>query len=103
MRNRTSIDMQMRPSDPKSKTRTGWHINANSPVEENDVHAFEIREMIRAGFIARREIVQRTIVEVADVFDRDRVPGADGPRQHGHARIPVAVVARLLPEPPGEE
>ena len=47
--NRTSIDMQMRPSGPKSKTRTGWLIQRDAPVEEDDVHALQIREMIACG------------------------------------------------------
>src|SRR4029077_8395567 len=44
-----------------------------------------------------------TIFEVADVLDRHPISGDHGARQYGHARVPVAVVARLQPLPPGDE
>src|SRR5262245_15934152 len=43
------------------------------------------------------------VFEIADVFDHDDVPVAHGPRQHRHARIPIAVVAWLLAEPAEKE
>ena len=95
--------MQTRPSGPKSKTRTGWLIQPEPQLKKMTSTPLQIREVKGAGFVPRREIVERTVFEVADVLDRDRVPGDHGPRQHGHARVPVAVVARLLPEPPDEE
>src|SRR5262249_2414497 len=74
-----------------------------APVEEDDVQSSKIGEVDCAGFVARSEIVQRTILEVADVLDRDGIPLTHAAGQDRHAGLPVALVARLLPEPPDEE
>src|SRR6516162_5851480 len=37
------------------------------PDEKDNIHASQIREMIGSGFVSRGEVVQRSILEVADV------------------------------------
>ncbi len=43
---------------PEIKHQDRVAHQSNAPVEENDVHAFEIREMTCARFISRRVVVQ---------------------------------------------
>ena len=60
------------------------------------------RWTVRVSY-ARGVIVKGTILEVANVLECQHIVLAKHSRQHRHVGMPVAVVARFLPQPPDEE
>ena len=74
-----------------------------APVVNEHVDAGELGQADGAGFPAGREVGGGAVVAVADVVEGDFVAVDFGPGELGDIGLPLAVVARGLGGPPGED
>ncbi|MNT20667.1 hypothetical protein D3C72_1559820 [compost metagenome] len=87
----------------EGKAEKGVGNRRPHPIGGDQVDAFQLAQV--EGFVVpgRGVVGFAAVVEVADVMHGDPIAFDGGVGQHRHIRLPIALVGRLDPPPPGQQ
>ena len=86
----------------EAETGDGVGNARRPPGDDEQVHGLQAGQVVGAGLPAAGVVGFGAVVAVAHPVDGDRVVGEFRPGEHGHVRLPVALVRRDAGEKPGK-